>query len=186
MRALSPLIAVMLSSCAAHRSMREPCTAASDPLFDSIASNVRRHTRLPVLLPKKMPDIGQGNQALHAWIKEASASRYSIILSFRGPAGTPCAPEQGPAAADSQVCRFASLFAERASATTCGQGSTIVLADNVRGCVTQPPVGANAGDSRIVWMSGGIRYGATIKAGAEQDLAALANEVIKSRLDTCF
>jgi hypothetical protein len=154
--------------------------ATSDPLFNSVISKVVQHTRLPVLLPKKMPNVGQDAQSLYAWIKDASVPKYIIVLSFLGPPGTPCAPDRGREAADSPVCRFASFSGEIAQMPKCAPSTTVVLMDNLHGCLTSATIGAGVGESEIVWLDAGIRYRITIKGGTDEDVTILAKEVIRS------
>jgi hypothetical protein len=175
-------IGFVLCGCASrHGPVPPPSNAlVTDPLFEPILQQIFEKTRLPVLLPKKLPDVGQRGLALHAWVKYAAASEYQIVLSFRGPAGSPCSLDRGVEAADSHACRFGSLSAKGASKPTCKRGSSIALADGHYGCFVPPFVGAAVGDSEISWLHDRTMYSVAIKAGSEKDVTILANEVIRS------
>lgn len=172
-----------LSACRGMGRPVQTMTAAEkvDPLFASVFAEAGAHTHVPVLLPRAMPDVGQGELALQAWVKNADMNRYTIIVSFRGSPGTPCAAEMGLQAAESQVCRFATLSGEVGASPACNADRRVVLARHLSGCLFDAPVGAGAGDAQIIWPVQGARYRIAIKGGSEEDAIALANAVIAGR-----
>jgi hypothetical protein len=176
-------IAILLNGCGHHPSPISATLAARnvDPLFHAVAGELVERTKVPVLLPKQMPNVGQDGLAIYPWIKKADTLTYTVVLSFRGIPSTPCYAHNNPEVADSQVCRFATMTGDMNTVFHCVSNQRVVLRNGVQGCFSPSTIGANVGDAELIFPVDYSVYRAAIKAGSQEEVVTLANQMIASK-----
>ena len=120
---------------------------------------------MPVAVPRRLPDVGQGSEPIYATVVEASTDGYRIVLGFT--------PDCGGGTA----CRLGELAARRAAATA-PPGQPVELAGGLQGRFVDATCGANCSDSTLTWQARGVERSVGLKAGSVADVTGLANAVI--------
>ncbi len=136
------------------------------PVFKTILVQLRRKTKVPVRLPARLPDLGQGTERIYAVIVNAVSSGYQIVLDF-----TPDCGGETP-------CRLATLSATQHA--TKQTGESVRLARGITGYFNEASIGANVSDGTLTWCQQGVQYSVGIKAGDVKEVVELANAVIQS------
>jgi hypothetical protein len=158
-------LAITLWSVAAHATAKQ--ASAFDALFQQVARDLRHRTRIPVLLPRRLPDVGQGRTPVYASLSNAAPDSYEITLGFT------------PGCGGGTACRLGSIGARRRDP---GEkqpgGKLIVVRTGIKGWFTPSRCGANCSDAIVMWRQRRIEYFVGLKAANKHDVIALANAVL--------
>jgi hypothetical protein len=138
-----------------------------DPAFRPILDQLRQKVQIPVLLPSKLVDLGQGSDRVYAVVTRAEPRSYSIVLAFTADCN------------GASFCRIGSLTGSAAGKKRLS-GKRIRLARGVAGYYIEGACGANCEDSVISWKAGPNLYTAGIKGGTAADVSAMANAVLSA------
>ena len=159
---MSRFLAGVLLACF---SLAGQSVAEVDPAFRPVIEELRTKVSIPLRLPAKLPDLGQGSDPVYAIVERATAYSYTIVLGYT------------PDCNGASVCRIGSL-----SGAAAGQkklrGKAVRLSRGITGRYTEAECGANCSDSVISWQEGRNQYSVGVKAGSEADAAALANATL--------
>ena len=139
-----------------------------DPAFTAAAEQLRHTVKIPLRLPSKLPDLGQGREAVYAIVERAAPRSYSIIIGFT------------PDCNGASVCRIGTLAGSPAGRKRL-RGKGVKLKNGVAGRFNEASCGANCSDSIVSWREGANEYTVGVKAGSENDAAALANACLPSK-----
>lgn len=137
-----------------------------DPVFHEILPALNEHTKIPVHLPSRLPDLGQGGDRVYAVLGSATEDAYTIIIGFT----RDCSGES--------ACRLATLSALPVSRWAPIVEQSIRLAGGKRAFFHDAECGANCSDSLVRWREHATMYVVGIKAGAKADVIKLANAVL--------
>jgi len=139
-----------------------------DPVFETVIEDLHAKVKIPLRLPGKLPDLGQGTDAVYAIVERATPYSYSIVLGFT------------PDCNGGSACRIGSLSGAAAGHKKL-RGKLVRLKRGITGHYIEGECGANCADSVIRWREGANEYSAGLKAGSEADAAALANAALSNR-----
>ena len=148
--------------------MHTRAAAAVDPLFGPLLRRLRQKSRIAVRLPAKLTAAGQDDERLFARAVEIASTRYRIVVgSRRG-----CAGESD--------CRRLTFSGQTSSSAPLAPSTAkrVMLRNGLPAFFEEAPVGASVGDATLVWDEGGVRYGLTVKAGAEEKVIELADGLV--------
>lgn len=139
-----------------------------DPVFRPVIEELQAKVSIPLRLPSRLPDLGQGTDPVYAIVEQAKAHSYAIVLGFT------------PDCNGASVCRIGSI-----SGAVAGQkklrGKTIRLKGGITGRYVEAECGANCSDSVVSWREGRNQYSVGLKAGSQADAAALANATLPAK-----
>lgn len=143
-----------------------------DPVFRGIVDELRTQTEIPVLLPRQLPDVGQGQDTVYAVLAAATANAYRIVLGFT------------PDCDGGTACRLGELSARPVGATDALAASArpVALPDGTAALFVDAVCGANCSDAVLTWKAGGVERSASLKAGRLDDVTRLAAAVIDGTL----
>ena len=132
---------------------------------------MKKNVQVPVRLPSRLPNMGQGSQQVYASVERATSESYSVIL------GTEAGCTGG------NYCRLGTIAAEKVTGDTIPlpEGKKVTLQDGVVGYYFFNECGANCPDNTVVWEQAGMRYTVGIKSGREEQLIQMANATIAGR-----
>ena len=123
---------------------------------------------IPLRLPAKLPDLGQGTDPVYAIVEQARLIPTAFVLGFT------------PDCNGASVCRIGSL-----SGAAAGQkklrGKAVRLIRGITGRYAEAECGANCSDSVVSWREGRNQYSVGVKAGSQADAAALANATLPAK-----
>jgi hypothetical protein len=156
--------AIALSTVMLSLGLKAAGQTGADTVFRPIIDELRQKTRIPIRLPAKLPDLGQGPDRIYAVLVHSKPDSYSVVLAFT------------PDCNGASFCRIGSLTGAAGSKRRTGK--RIRLARGVTGFYTEGVCGANCSDSVIAWKEGPNEYTAGTKGGSDADVAALANAVL--------
>ncbi len=124
--------------------------------------------QIPVRVPARLANIGQGDKPVYAAVEMATAERYSLVL------GT------SAGCSGATYCRLGTIAAEKITPDTIrrGGGQRVTLQGGVAGTYFENDCGANCPDNTVEWEQDGVRYSVGIKSGRQEQLVQLANDTI--------
>ena len=133
------------------------------------AVRLRQGTTIPLRLPPKMPDLGQGNDPLYAIVELAKPTAYSVIIGFT------------PDCNGASVCRAGTLAARRLPKARAPRGKKVTLVNGVSGSFREGTCAAGCADSVVEWLEGNVQYSVGVKAGSQDDVTKLANIILRNK-----
>ncbi len=130
---------------------------------------------MPLMLPPDFPD-GEGLPAVHPYITTAEADQYEISLDF------------GPDCRGAGACHYGTVAGKKVTGNEPEDTRTIVfeadraqkvtLANGIEGYFVEALCGASCDDARVFWIYNGFQHVIGMKAGAQEDVVAMANAAI--------
>jgi hypothetical protein len=139
--------------------------AQVDPVFEAVIEGLYDKAAMPLRLPVKLPDLGQGTDRVYAIVEHAGSASYSVLLAFT------------PDCSGASVCRIGSFSGSRAGQKKL-HGKAVRLQKGITGRYTESECGANCSDSVVSWREGPYLYSVGVKAGSQADAVALANSTL--------
>ncbi len=140
--------------------------AKPDPVFVKVVVDLRSRTRLAVVLPSRLPDLGQGRTKLYASLSEATPRGYEIVLGFT------------PDCSGGTACRIGTIGARMVAAPQVQlEGKAVTLGNGTAGWFAPATCGASCSDSLVTWRDGETERFVGIKAADEKAVIALADAV---------
>ena len=141
-------------------------TAQPHPVFKSILPQLKKNTKITILLPNYIPGL-EGENPLYAIIETANKNKYDILLGF------------SPDCTGGTACRFGMISAEAINSKTPKlTGKAVSLAKGITAYFVDAKCGANCSDSTLTWRQKGVQYTIGIKAGNQKDLVEMAKSLI--------
>jgi hypothetical protein len=161
------LIACAASATAARALAQDaapaPEASSSDPVFQRLLEPLQKECRIPLRLPRRLPDLGQGTDPVYAVLESAQPDRYSIILGFTEDCN------------GASFCRIGVLTGRKLAGPSRWSGKQVRLHFGLRGVYQEAECGANCTDAVIRWREGDVEYSVGVKAGSLVDAKNLAN-----------
>ncbi|AFY99134.1 hypothetical protein [Calothrix sp. PCC 6303] len=138
----------------------------ANPVFQAVVPQIRKVTKIPVLLPKEIP-TSEGESQLYATVQGATAQKYQVILGYV------------PDCNGGTACRYGEVSGEAVrNQTPRLTGKAIFLRKGVTGYFSPSRCGANCSDAIVMWRQKGIQYSVGIKAAQQVDLVKVANSFV--------
>jgi hypothetical protein len=143
-----------------------PPPIKANPVFQSVVPQIRKVTKIPVLLPKEIP-IPQGGSQLYATVDMVTPQKYIVLL------------EEIPNCNRVIACRYGAVVGEAVtSKTPLMVGKAIFLRKGVTAYFTASICAANCSDAVIMWRQKGIQYSVGVRAFPQDALIKMANSLI--------
>lgn len=143
-----------------------PPPIKANPVFQPVVPQIRKTTKIPVLLPKEIP-IPQTGSPLYATLDTVTPQKYVVLL------------EEVPNCNRVVGCRYGAVVGEAVtSKTPLMLGKAIFLRKGVTAYFTASICAANCSDAVVMWRQKGIQYSVGFKAAQQVDLVAVANSFI--------
>jgi hypothetical protein len=138
----------------------------ANPVFQSVVPQIRKTTKIPVLLPKEIP-AAQGELKLYATVQAATPQKYGVLLGYI------------PNCNGGTACRYGEITGEAVTTKTpLITGKAIFLRQGVTAYFSPTKCGANCSDAVVMWRQKGIQYSVGIKAAQQADVVKMANSLI--------
>jgi hypothetical protein len=160
------------TSATKEKSSPPPPAPSYNPIFQPIIDNLKRETKVPVQLPAKIPDVGQGEAPLFAVQEEIEANNYSIIIGLT------------PDCNGDAACRIGTVKA-RAIRSRRGprlKGQVVRLTPDITGYFIEAKCRANCPDSTITWKQDKTLYTLGLKSGRLNALIEMARSTIGNEI----
>jgi len=165
---LSALCLVACVACASALYAQDtPQAASSDPIFQRILEPLQKECQVPLRLPRRLPDLGQGTDPVYAVLESAQPDSYSIILGFTEDCN------------GASFCRIGILAGRKVPGQSRLSGKQVRLNYGFRGVYQEAECGANCTDAVIRWREGDVEYSVGVKAGSLADAKNLANASLR-------
>jgi hypothetical protein len=137
------------------------------PVFRPIIPQLRRATRIQILLPKYVPGANEAYK-LYAIIDNVTPRKYELLLGY------------APDCNGGSACRLGTLTAESVIRSTPKLiGRRYVLANGSNAYFVDFKCGANCSDATLTWRRQGVQYTIGLKAGDRASLVRMANSLVK-------
>jgi hypothetical protein len=130
---------------------------------------------MPLMLPPDFPD-GEGLPPVYPYIITAEPEQYEISLDF----GPDC---QGAGACHYGIVAGKNVAGDEPESTRtivfeADRAQKVTLANGIEGYFVEALCGANCDDARLFWIYNGFQHVIGMKAGAQEDVVAMANAAI--------
>jgi hypothetical protein len=143
-----------------------PQPIKANPVFQSVVPQIRKITKISLLLPKEIPAT-QGETQLYATVATATPQKYGVLLGYL------------PTCNGGTSCRYGEIVGEAVTTNTpIIVGKAIFLRQGVTAYFSPSRCGANCSDAVVMWRQKGIQYSVGIKAAQQADVVKMANSLI--------
>lgn len=140
-------------------------------VFAPVIEGIKKQVQIPVRVPNRLADMGQGSHTVYASVEGARSESYSIILGTE------------PGCTGGNYCRLGTVAAEKITTGTIPLrgGEKVTLQGGLAGWYFFNECGANCPDNTIVWEQAGVRYTVGIKSGRREELIQMANATLATQ-----
>lgn len=143
-----------------------PPPIKANPVFQSVVPQIRKTTKIPVLLPKEIP-IPQTGSPLYATVDTVTPQKYIVLL------------EEVPNCNRVIGCRYGAVVGEAVTSKTPRMlGKAIFLRKGVTAYFSASICAANCSDAVIMWRQKGLQYSIGIRAAQQIDVVKIANSFV--------
>jgi hypothetical protein len=142
-------------------------TSGDDPL-ESVRSVLLQKIRIPLRLPKFLPDSGDKEHPIFAILESENPSSYEIQLAWTNDCN------------GGNSCHYGTIRGSKVPLTE-NEGRRKVpvrLRGGIKGYFVDTTCGAHCDDSTVGWIEGGYYYSVSLKAEKMEVLVRVANSAI--------